>query len=39
MSYPARQELPQLREELLPPSVGTPESLVLIRPEARLFHA
>src|SRR4029434_11098103 len=31
-----RQELLQLREELLPAGLGSPEGLLLIRPEARL---
>ena len=34
-----RQDLLQLREELLPTRLGAPEGLLLIRPEARLRHA
>ena len=34
-----RQDLLQLREELLPPRLGAAEGLLLIRPEANLLHA
>src|SRR5262249_20757578 len=34
-----RQDLLQLREELLPPRFGAPEGLLLIRPETHLLHA
>src|SRR5690349_6584241 len=34
-----RQDLFQVREELLPPELGALVGLLLIRPEARLFHA
>ncbi len=39
ISVRPRQNLLQLREELLPSGVGAAKGLLLIRPEARLLHA
>ena len=39
MSICPRQDLLQLRKELLPPRLGAAEGLLLIGPEANLLHA